>query len=47
MAKLPWYLKTNGEPYVENDKVIQDIKVHWIFILYMECRFLFNKCIGK
>jgi len=47
MAKLPWYLKEDGKPELENGKYIHNIKVHWIYRLYTKIRYVINVCVGK
>ena len=47
MAKLPWYLKEDGKPVIENGKYIQKIKVHWTYRLYVKVRYILNVCVGK
>jgi hypothetical protein len=47
MAKLPWYLKEDGKPVIENGKCIQKIKVNWAYRLYAKIRYILNVCVGK
>lgn len=35
MSKLPWYLKTDAEPYKEKKSVKINLKIHWLMIMWV------------
>lgn len=35
MAKLPWYLKQKGTGICEDGTTFMDIRVHWIYMIWV------------
>ena len=47
MAKNKWYIKPVGKPYYKNMRLVQDYKIHWVFILWIRIKQIFIKPNGK
>ena len=47
MAKLPWYLKEDGKPVLENGNYKQNIKVHWLYKAYAKIRYIINITLNR
>lgn len=43
MAKLPWYLKADGKPEYKSGKLMQSIKIHWLYVAYIWIKSEFTK----